>query len=108
MTKAKQISTQGHWTALVSDDGLKMRHGRAVVNAKDRQLTFMEDEPRKVHSKELSKTEHGRMRERDDGLYFISFRFEFKERYIKECLLSELRRMIRDEEERKKRLEKQK
>ena len=104
MEKMQQISKEGFWSAQVSDTTLRTRRGHAVMNEKDSQLIFVEESPRMVRSKELAKTEHGRIRVRDDGGYYMSFRFGIGEKYIKETLLSELRRMVRDEEERLKRL----
>ena len=99
----QQISKEGFWTAEVSDTTLRTRRGHAVVNEKDSQLLFVEEPPRTVKSKELAATPHGRMRIRDDDSYYMSFRFKIDERYIKEELLAELRRMVREEEERLKR-----
>ena len=99
----QQISKEGFWSAQISDTTLRSRRGHAVVNEQDAQLLFVEEPPRTVRSKELAATRHGRMRIRDDDSYYVSFRFRIDERYIKEELLTELRRLVRDEEERLKR-----
>lgn len=92
-----QIAKEGRWVAIVSDKSQKMRKGKALVNAKDKELIFMEYASEGARSREVGRTAHGRMRRKPDGTYGLNFKFRIDERSLKESLISEMRSLLRTE-----------
>lgn len=97
------IRREGVWTAEVTDETLKSRRGKAFVNVVDKELTFIQDQPRGARATEVGRSLHGRMRKKPDGRYGLNFTFAMDEKFIKENLLVELRNLIRAEIESLKR-----
>lgn len=97
------IRREGVWTAEVTDETLKSRRGKAFVNVVDKELTFIQDQPRGERSTEVGRSFHGRMRRKPNGRYGLNFTFAIDEKFIKENLLVELRNLIKAETESLKR-----
>lgn len=97
------IRKEGVWTVEVTDETLKTRRGRALVNVVDKELTFIQDQPRGERSTEVGRSLHGRMRKKPNGRYGLNFTFSIEEKFIKENLLVELRNLIKAEAESLKR-----
>lgn len=97
------IRREGVWTAEVTDETLKIRRGKAFVNVVDKELTFIQDQPRGERSTEVGRSLHGRMRKKPNGRYGLNFTFAIDEKFIKENLLVELRNLIKAETESLKR-----
>ena len=69
--------------------------GKALLNECDKRLTFIQNKPRGKRSVEIGRSDHSRIVRRPDGLYTLTFRFDAKERYLKELLLSEIRNVVK-------------
>ena len=102
-TQMLHIRKNGVWTAQITDDNLSSKRGKAFVNVKDKELVFIQDEPRGERSHEVGRSLHGRMRLKPDGKYGLNFTFAMDEKSIKESLLIELRNLIKAEVESLKR-----
>lgn len=69
--------------------------GKALLNECEQRFTFIQNEPRGKRSVEIGRSDHSRIVRRPDGLYTLTFRFDAKERYVRELLLSEVRSMVK-------------
>lgn len=69
--------------------------GKALLNECEQRLTFIQNKPRGKRSVEIGRSDHSRIVRRPDGLYTLTFRFDAKERYLKELLLSEIRNVVK-------------
>lgn len=69
----------------------RLLRGRALVNPKKGELSFVENAPRRNRSVEISRSIDGILRRRADGSYLITFRFEATGKLAQEQLLSDVR-----------------
>lgn len=92
------IRKEGIWTVEVTDETFKTRRGKALVNVVDKELTFIQDQPRGDRSTEVGRSLHGRMRKKPNGKYGLNFTFSIDEKFVKENLIVELRNLLKAEE----------
>lgn len=86
MTVSMQTQEQKNMTVL---------RGKALLNECEQRFTFIQNKPRGKRSVEIGRSDHSRMVRRPDGLYTLTFRFDVKERFLKEQLLSEVRGLVK-------------
>lgn len=79
----------------------RLLRGRVLLDSDEKSLFFAQNEKRKNYSKEIMRTDHGRLVRRPDGLYTFTFScLDADEPRLQEQLLSELRnasRKIKDD-----------
>lgn len=82
----------------------RLLRGRVLLDSDEKSLLFAQNEKRKNYSKEIMRTDHGRLVRRPDGLYTYTFScLNADEPRLQEQLLSELRNASRQiKEDRKK------
>lgn len=73
---------------------MTLLRGKAVINEEDKNMMFLQNEPRGPRSKEVWRTEHSRVVVRPDGDYTLTFRFSKGMPYLKSVLIAELRDAI--------------
>lgn len=79
-----------------SDDAEnKLLRGRALLNTKKGELSFVENAPRGPRSVEIGRTFHSRFVRRPDGGYTITLRIAGMNPIMREELLSEVRDVCR-------------
>ena len=79
-----------------SDDAEnRLLRGRALLNTKKGELSFVENAPRGPRSVEIGRTFHSRFVRRPDGGYTVTFRVSAMSPIIREELLSEVRDVCR-------------
>lgn len=86
MTVSMQTQEQRNMTVL---------RGKALLNECEQRFTFIQNAPRGARSVEIGRSDHSRIVRRPDGLYTLTFRFDARERFLKELLLSEVRSVVR-------------
>lgn len=69
--------------------------GKALLNEDESRLTFIQNTPRGARSVEVGRSGHSRIVRRPDGLYTLTFRFDVKEKFLKESLLAEIREVVK-------------
>ena len=70
----------------------RLLRGRVLLDSDEKSLLFAQNEPRTKFSKEVMRTDHGRLVRRPDGLYTFTFsKVNVDEKNLRELLLSELR-----------------
>lgn len=70
----------------------RLLRGRVLLDSDAKTMLFAQNEPRTRFSKEVMRTDHGRLVRRWDGLYTLTFsKMDASERRVREALLSELR-----------------
>lgn len=69
--------------------------GKALLNEEESRLTFIQNTPRGARSVEVGRSGHSRIVRRPDGLYTLTFRFDVKEKFLKESLLAEIREVVK-------------
>lgn len=79
----------------------RLLRGKVLLDSDEKSLLFAQYEKRKNYSKELMRTDHGRLVRRPDGLYTFTFScLDAEESNLQEHLLAELRnasRMIKSD-----------
>ena len=79
----------------------RLLRGRVLLDSDEKSLFFAQNEKRKNYSKEIMRTDHGRLVRRPDGLYTYTFScLDADEPRLQEQLLAELRnasRKIKDD-----------
>ena len=89
----------------------RLLRGRVLLDSDEKSLLFAQNEPRGQRSREVMRTDHGRLVRRPDGLYTFTFsKVDVGERNLRELLLTELRRAataMKDDAEKMKRKEKE-
>lgn len=82
----------------------RLLRGRVLLDTDEKSLFFAQNERRKNYSKEIMRTDHGRLVRRPDGLYTYTFScLNADEPRLQELLLAELRNASRKiKEDRKK------
>jgi hypothetical protein len=79
-----------------SDDAEnRLLRGRALLNTKKGELSFVENAPRGPRSVEIGRTFHSRFVRRPDGGYTVTLRVSAMNPIIREELLSEVRDVCR-------------
>lgn len=74
----------------------RLLRGRILLDSDDRKLIFAQNERRTKYSKEVMRTDHGRLVRRPDGLYTFTFSMlDASELNIGEKLLTEVRNASR-------------
>ena len=89
----------------------RLLRGRVLLDSDEKSLLFAQNEPRTKFSREVMRTEHGRLVCRPDGLYTFTFsKVNVDERNLRELLLAELRTAataMKSDSEKRKRKEKE-
>ena len=74
----------------------RLLRGRVLLDSDEKSLLFAQNEKRKNYSKEIMRTDHGRLVRRPDGLYTFTFScLDADETNLQERLLAELRNASR-------------
>lgn len=76
------------------DNNMRVLRGKALLNAQESRLTFVQNEPRGPRSVEVFRTPHARLVRRPDGLYTATFRFAAGEKMLLPALISEVRATV--------------
>jgi hypothetical protein len=86
----------------------RLLRGRVLLDSDDQTLLFAQNEPRTKFSKEIFRSDHGRLVRRWDGLYTFTFsKVDATERRLRETLLAELRNAADAIDKDQKKLEKE-
>mgnify|MGYP003390391366 FL=1 len=84
----------------------RLLRGRVLLDSDRGELMFAQNEPRLHRSKEVMRTEHGRLVRRPDGLYTFTFsKVDVKTKFLRELLLTEVRQAATAMVEDRKRIE---
>lgn len=84
----------------------RLLRGRVLLDSDRGELLFAQSEPRLHRSKEVMRTEHGRLVRRPDGLYTFTFsKVDVKTKLLREVLLTEIRQAATAMVEDRKRIE---
>ena len=70
---------------------MRVLRGRALLNQSESRFTFVQNEPTRVRSKQVYRTEHSRLVRRPDGKYTLTLRFDAGEKYVVSALQAEVR-----------------
>lgn len=76
------------------DNDMKILKGRALMNSREKRVTFVQNAPRGARSIEVARGEHSRMVRRPDGNYTLTFRFNAEEKLLRAAMLAEVRNMV--------------
>ena len=76
------------------EKNMQILRGRVLLCEEESRLSFVQNPPRGKRSVEVARAEHCRMVRRPDSLYTLTLRFDIKNKYIRETLISEVRQMV--------------
>lgn len=76
------------------DNDMKILKGRALMNSREKRVTFVQNAPRGARSVEVARGEHSRMVRRPDGNYTLTFRFNAEEELLRAAMIAEVRNMV--------------
>lgn len=71
-------------------------HGKALLNEEENRFIFLQNPPRGARSVEVARTAHARMVRTPRGTYTLTFRFDGRERWLRESLIAEINDVFRN------------
>lgn len=74
---------------------MRVMRGKALYDAQEKDITFIENEPRGPRSVEVGRSAHGRLVRRPDGMYTYTLRIDPSLKYLRETMVAEVGNIIK-------------